>query len=149
MRISASIFPRMPLNINAPPQHLDHRNGFQIRLKNLKIHNRNWLFFVRQILIYFHTMRLQYMPRIRNILSQHRGMEYWMYLRHIRRQSQPMCNHANSSPVSQNVQCISMLTFPSCQTSSHRSSVTPSEMHSHQPEILHPYTLDPHSSLVC
>ena len=49
------------------------------------------------------------------------------------------------SPVSQKVQCISVLTSLSYQTSSHPSSVTLSKTHSHQPEILYFSTLSPHS----
>ena len=63
LRASQFQFPKYAPRHTVPPQHLNQRNGFRIQLKNLKINNRNWLFLVRQVLIYFHTMRLQHVRR--------------------------------------------------------------------------------------
>ena len=88
--------PHVLLHIIVSPQHFNHQNHFLFQLTNLVIHNRYWLFLACQIFIQFHTLGLQHVRRIWNILSQHRDMEHWMHLGHIRRQSQPICNHANS-----------------------------------------------------
>ena len=89
-------FPRVLLHVVAPPQHFNHRNNFRSQLTHLKIYNLHWLFLVRQLFIYFHTLGLQHVWRVWNILPQHQDMEHWMHLWHIWRQGQPICNHANS-----------------------------------------------------
>ena len=53
LRASQFRFPKYDPRHIVPPQHLNQRNSFRTQLKNLKINNRNWLFFVRQVLIYF------------------------------------------------------------------------------------------------
>ena len=123
-------FSCMLLNIIASSQHPRHWNDFRSQLMNLIIHHRNRLFFVCQVFIHFHTSEAT--TRAKSLkytssASRHGTLDVLVTYSEVKPTDIQPCQF---SPVSLKVQRISVLTFHSCQTSSHISSVTPSRTQS-------------------